>query len=95
MRQMLHSRQFGGAAFDVLHDVAAFEQVVGGDAFAVFDHVGNFAAPEGTGNMGAEERVLRGDLISPAFGLDIFGVWRFDPAELRFRTSTGYRTRLK
>ncbi|MGA8766792.1 MAG: hypothetical protein WB559_07225 [Candidatus Acidiferrales bacterium] len=46
--------------------LAAGEQVVGGDAFAIFDNVGNLAAPERTGNVAAEERVLGCDLVYPA-----------------------------
>src|ERR1019366_9772906 len=36
----------------------------------IFDNVRNLAAPERTGNVAAEERVLGCDLVSPAFGLE-------------------------
>jgi hypothetical protein len=68
VRQMPHHCQFGGAAFDVVHGIAAWGQVVGGDAFAVFNHAGDVAATEGMRNMFAQERILCGDFKGAAFG---------------------------
>lgn len=68
--EMLNRSHLGDRAFDIFHGIAAFEQVVGCDAFAVFDNVGNFAAPERMRNVVAEICILRGDLVSPAFVIE-------------------------
>lgn len=69
MSEVVNQAQFGVHAIDIFDRIAAGEQVVGGDAVVVFDHVSNLAAPERMGNVVAEKCVLTGNLISPAFGI--------------------------
>jgi hypothetical protein len=68
----INGSQLCGYAFEIFHGIAAFEQVCCGEAFIVFDDVGNLAATERTGDVAAEEFVLRGDLVSPTFGPEGF-----------------------
>ena len=72
MTKLPSGSQFDGRASDVFHGIAAGKQVVGADAFAIFENAGDLAAPKGIRNVVAEECVLRGDLVSPDSESNVF-----------------------